>query len=431
MRSIILAISLGALCAAQSVDQLRQSFDQHCGLAANTRDEQLAKLTKSYQAALERVLDKIKTAGDLDAALPIHQELVAIKQVPGDLPPLPDTAPADLKSLRTTYQDSRFQILKTHATTLDGLADKMEAALKSRESELTKAGKIADAVAARVTREDLEKDADIRAARDLLKLGGVGGKGKPALQLRRYGDNLEVLVFYDRRGKISMDSEVENVREKTGDGRELGDTQAKVLGEFVGAKGYDVDPYVSFHHVFNTKDPGKMAVNQMASQYGFAIEETKGVRLAYEKTSKYPYCHLGNVIPPETYNGTYRFSASYFIPSSNRHVSGFQLIQGEGGGPPVGGVRFETRGKWTNAAATSESVNASPNLVLVLIKPSSVKFADATEDFVVLAEVKIEHLKFTAFVQQRIGDSGQPENEQRDPQTQPVFITNGEFAAQK
>jgi hypothetical protein len=428
MRSIILAISLGTLCAAQSVDQLRQSFDQRCEQAATTRDEQLEKLAKSYQTALERLLEKTRTAGNLDAALPIHQELEALKQAVINLPPLPESA-TELKPLRTKYLDSRQQILRTHATTLSGLADKMEAALKAREAEFTKAGKIPDALAARETREELARDTDVRAARDLLKLGGAGGKPRAALQLRRHGDNLEVLVFYDRLGKVSMDSPIENVREKTGDGKELGDTKAKVLGEFVGAKGYAVDPYVSFHHVFNTKDPGKMALSQMAADYGFAIAEGKGVRLGYEKNATTPYCHLVAVVPPDTAAGAYRVTASYFVPKTNRKISGFQLIQGEAGGAPVGGVLFEERGKWTTTTASSESINASPNLVLSLNRPLGVTIADAAGDYVVLGEIKIEHLKFSAYLQQRIDPSGKPAQEQNDPLQQPAFITNAEFVA--
>ena len=83
MRLLLVILSLGAssVALAQSVDQLRQSFDQRCEQAATARDDQLAKLSQSYQAALERLLEKTKTAGNLDAALPIHEELACDQDI--------------------------------------------------------------------------------------------------------------------------------------------------------------------------------------------------------------------------------------------------------------------------------------------------------------------------------------------------------------
>ncbi len=424
-RFILLLFVLVAGATAQSVDQLRQSFDQRCGQAATLRDEQLAKLNQAYQTALERLLEKIKGAGNLDAALPIHAEIEAIKQADAKLPPLSDNA-GELKPLRTKYLDNRQQILKAHATALGGLADKMEAALKAQEAELTKAGKITDAIAARTSREELAQDSDVREARDLLKVAG-GGKGRAVLQLRRFGDNLEVLVYHDRLGKLSMDSPVENIREKTGDGKELGDTKATVLGAFVGAKGYAVDSYVAYHQVFDGKDAGPLSLTEIQPGFRVDVEKTKGMKLAFKPGATNPHGSFGLIAPPNAAKGTLRISARYFIPKSNRALAGFQFVQGAGG--PIGGLRFEETGKWTTGEVTAESNHETGTLILYLTLTEGRKLAAAADDFIVLGELKVEHLKFTAFVQQRFGDSGKPESEQTDPLKQPVFISNGEFAA--
>jgi hypothetical protein len=318
--------TLAAAASAQSLDRLNKSFDQRCEQAATARDAQLDKLNASYAAALQRLLEKTKASGKLDAALPVQQEIEALKQGGGRFPEIPAGAPGELGQLRAKYQDGRHQILKTHATTLVDLADKMDAALKAREAELTKAGKLEDAVAARLTREGLARDRDFLDARDLLKLGGAAGKGKPALQLRRYGDNLEVLVYYDRYGKVTMDSPVENVREKTGEGRELGDTKAKTLGEFVGAKGYTVDPYVAYEHTFDGKDLGGMAIVYLAHEPAFSIEGEKGVKISYStKQGTTPYAQINDALPPKGVSGTYRVSIRTYIPKANRVINGIRL----------------------------------------------------------------------------------------------------------
>ncbi|MCX6875084.1 MAG: hypothetical protein NTW21_14930 [Verrucomicrobia bacterium] len=419
-------ISLSTLAApAQSLEKLRQSFDERCDQATALRNEQIGKLNASYLAALERLLEKTKTAGRLETALPIHREIEAIKAAPANLPPLVDSAAGELKSMRAKYLDNRQQVLKTHATTLGGLADKMEASLKAREVELTKVGQINDAVAVRELRTQLEQEPDLLAARDLLKLGGVGGKPRAALQLRRYGDNLEVLVFYDRLGKVSMDSPIENVREKSGDGKELGDTKAKVLGEFVGAKGYTVDPYLAYHQVFDGKEVGGLIFYDIDVTFKFEVDKANGVRLAFKPKAVNPLGHCGAILPPNSAKGTYRVACRYFVPRTNKVLSGLQFVHGQGG--PIGGRKLEVAGKWVLEEVVAESSNDTRNLLLYLCLAEGRKLIEAGREYVVLGDLEVEHLKFTAFVEKRFGPTGAPEGELVDPKLQPVFVTNGEL----
>lgn len=426
MRAIILCLALACSSFAQSLDALRQNFDQRCEQAATARDEPLEKLTASYRSALERLLEKTKSTGKLDSALPIHQELEALKQVPVTLPPLADSA-SELKLLRTKFLDSRQQILKTHASSLAGLTEKMEAALKERESQLTKAGKIADAVAAREAREELALDPDVRSARDLLKLGGTGGKGRAALQLRRYGDNLEVLVFYDRLGKISMDSPVENVRENTDPGKELGDTKAKVLGEFVGADGYTVDPYVAYNQTFDAKEPGYFVLSEIIPEYRHEVDKQKGVRLSFRPGAANPHGNFGQILPSNTSKGRYRIVVRYYIPKGNRALTGFQFVHDIGG--PVGGKPFEETGKWVDSEALGESAGEKGGLLLYLNLAAGKKVADAVDDSIVLRAVRVEISSFAASVQKRFGPGGEIVEPHVDPLKQPLLIVNGEVVA--
>ncbi|MCF7734171.1 MAG: hypothetical protein K9N23_20980 [Akkermansiaceae bacterium] len=421
----LLALSVAATATAAPVDRLRQSFDQRCEQAATERDTQLDKLNASYRGALERLLEKTKASGKLDAALPVHQEIEAVKQGGAKLPEIPTDAPGELSQLRTKYQDGRYQILKTHAATLVGLADTMDAALKAREAELTKAGKLKDAVFARDTRESLAKDRDFLAARDLLKLGGSSGKGKPAMQLRRYGDNLEVLVYYDRMGKVSMDSPVENIREKTGEGKELGDTKALTLGEFVGAKGYTVDPYVAYHKVFDKGDTGGLLLSEIVPEFRYEVEKSKGMKLSLKPKPLNPYGSFGPLLPTHVAKGTFRISTRYFVPKANRALAGFRFVQHVGGA--IGGMKFQEKGRWVTDEVIAESAHDAPTLRFYLNIADGRKAHDAVGEYVVLGDLKVEHLKFTAYVQQRAGESGKPENVQNDPLLQPVLITNGEF----
>ena len=255
------------MCIGASLGDLQKSYTARYDEANAQRDAQIKTLDANYLRALDRLLEKAKSTGKLETVIPIRDESLAIKNANNPLPPLAKTASLELKNIRGKYNKTRNKILISHAETVNDLVGKMREKLKSQEIAMTKSGKLLHALAAKQMRESLANDAGASAARDLLKYGGSKGRNRPALQLRRFGDNLEVLVFRDHRGKISMDSPVENVREKSGEKKELGDTKAKVLGEFVGAKGYEVDPYLAYHHVFDGKERGGFSLTEIIPEY--------------------------------------------------------------------------------------------------------------------------------------------------------------------
>jgi hypothetical protein len=392
--------------------------------AANlTRDDQLKKLDASYLAALNRQVEKAKATGKLDAVIPFLDEVQAVKTAADPLPELPATASAELKQMRAKHADARAKILKSHAETVTSLADKMTAALKAQESELTKAGKIDEALAAKHMRESLEKDEKLRDSRDLIQFGGSSGLGRPAMQIRRYGDNLEVLVHYDRSGKITMDSPVSNVRERTEPSRELGDTTATTLGEFVGAKGSKVHRYVAFHQVFEGDETPGMSFTEIIPAHKTNIEGESGMALSFKADAKNPHVSLGPILPNSNQGGSARIHVRYFIPKENRALHGFQFVQNVGG--PLGGKRFATQEKWIEESIEFDAAHEGPGLLFYLSCIEGKTIADAAGESIILGELRIEHTSFPAFLQKSIDSSGSPIDEVNDPAKQPQIIRNG------
>lgn len=420
-----MCVLMAALAMGASLEDLHKSFMGHYDRVNAQRDEQLKKLDGSYLAALDRQLEKAKATGNLETVIPFNTEIRAVKNGTDPLPALAANGTSELKQMRDKYLDGRDKVVKEHAESVVALIDKMEKELKAQEVALTKEGKLDAALAAKSMRESLANDAGASAARAMLKHGGLRGLVRPALQLRRFGDNLEVLVFHDRRGKISMESPIENVREKSGENKKMGATKAKVLGEFVGAKGFTVDPYVSYHNVFDSKDLGKFAMGELNPVFKHAEAGEKGLRLSMQPMAVNPYGTFGNVLPPATSKGTYRIICHYFIPKSNRAISGFQFVHGGGGA--IGGQRFEKAGKWETGELTAESPNTTEALLFYLTLMEGKKAADAGDDYVVLGELKVEHLRFAAFVHQKFGDHGEVLTSSDDPQKQTLLISNGQF----
>lgn len=148
------------------LEKLQTAFMARYDEANATRDEQIKKLETSYLGALERHLEKVKASGDLKVVVPVRDEIEAMNAAPASLPSLKDGADDDLKAMRAKYATAREGVQRQHAGTLIELSDKMEAALQAQEKELTRAGKIDDALAVERMRETLAKDAGILAARE-------------------------------------------------------------------------------------------------------------------------------------------------------------------------------------------------------------------------------------------------------------------------
>lgn len=166
----------GPLAAAEDeVEQLQVAFEKRHGDANAKRDEQLAKLETGYLAALNRHIDKIKASGNLEDVLTVRDEVEAVKEGTDPLPALPATATQDFKQLRKTFEEARAGIEKAHSAALTDLATKMTEVLKAKEVQLTKAGKIDEALDAKKLRESIEENEEFGAVGPTQKPGKEGG----------------------------------------------------------------------------------------------------------------------------------------------------------------------------------------------------------------------------------------------------------------
>ena len=251
------------------------------------------------------------------------------------------------------------------------------------------------------------------------------GRSKPALRIRRYGDNIEVLVRYDARGKVSPDSPISNIEEKD---KAIGDTSAKVLGEFIGAKGFNVDSYVMFEKTFDDEDLAGVSTGADAvSQPGEKVKGSVGMAFSIKEKAVNPTVLIPIRLPPKSVGGTSQMSFNYFIPDSNKAIAGFRITAG---GTQFGGKEFSTRGNWTKESASSESYSEASTVYLYFIFNPKNNKAKLHEDKIVIGSMKVEQVKFTAFIVQRLGENGVISEEFKDPASQPKFATNGELLPQ-
>lgn len=178
--AFMLLLALRAL--GGPLDDLQVNFQTRCDFAEADRDLQLKKLDASYLAALDRQVEKTKATGKLDAVIPFINEVQAVKEAKDPLPELPEGASLELKQMRAKHAEARAKILKSHAEAITSLAEKMEAALKAKEQEFTKAGKFNDALAAKQMRESLDKDAIILHAKTLIEENAPTKPGVPGIK---------------------------------------------------------------------------------------------------------------------------------------------------------------------------------------------------------------------------------------------------------
>lgn len=173
-----LSVSAFTQLSAADLGQLQTSFMARYDEANAERDASLKRLDGSYLAALKKLEDQLKGAGDLDRILPVRDEIEAVEANADALPDLPDKRPAQLSGMRNKFTGARDKVLMDHARELVSLVEKMEKVLSEQESRLTREGDVDGALAARKMSDTLEADAGIQNARKLL--GRAGGDASAA-----------------------------------------------------------------------------------------------------------------------------------------------------------------------------------------------------------------------------------------------------------
>jgi hypothetical protein len=159
---------LAALAPAQSVEDLQKSFWERLAANETGKDEDLRQLNKSYEAALQRLMEDFQNAGRLDEVLILRDQIANIKQdndaaAEGSEP----KGPKELLPLREKYSETRQGILQKHAAEVVTLVDRANSLLEEQIISLTKAGKIGEAVKAKNTLDKIAADKVILAARTL------------------------------------------------------------------------------------------------------------------------------------------------------------------------------------------------------------------------------------------------------------------------
>jgi hypothetical protein len=246
-----------------------------------------------------------------------------------------------------------------------------------------------------------------------------------AYRIRRSGDQLEVLVRFDKSGQVSMDSPVENVVEITGGRREKGDTKAKVLGEFVGAKKYEVDSYVAFESNMDEIVPPLRAAGFELSPRT-EIEGRHALRALLPNQVENPRVEWPDILPPVASSSNLKFEFAYFIPKTNQNLKGFTLRWGIG--TPMEGKSFDSLGRWSNEIFESESPNEYTTLRLYgLGVPQVGGKVNGGNESLYLDDLKVTYLSFAAHIVETYKDGKVVSRVIDEPTAQKAIVLSGKL----
>jgi hypothetical protein len=419
----LLFAALSALGShALTLEELEKSYEQKLSDVRLEKEKSLADLKESYLGALARIETKYQKAGRLDELMLTREEMKDISEGKWPLTALPEKISLDTAAPRKIYLKKRIEIEQEAARKTTETADKMLALLDKRKVELTKEGDLEQALLADQIKAEIEADTDLAGARKLLANVLSDGQSRPALRIRRFGDNKEVIVRYDMRGKVSMNSPVSNVAEAD---KAAGDTSAKTLGEFVGAEGYKVDGRVLFKKVFDDTDLGGVLTGADAlSQPGETLKGFKGMAFSIKENAVNPTVRIPVDLPIGSSGELIQLTVNYFVPESNTMINGFLFVAGNSN---IRRKKFTEIGKWVNESVSFEPDTEEDKLRLYFYYDSKANKAKLHEDKIILGSLKIEQIKFSAFVVQRLGANGVITESYEDPGKQPTFISNGEL----
>lgn len=416
----LLTVFLSAIVAATAltVEDLQVSYQAALLKANETRDRQVATLDQRYLEALTKIREEQQKKGDLDGALAIKNEADLVEKKTWPLPPLPGVIETTLGGHRTTYLKARIGIERDWALTTSGLADKMEAALATQIENLTKSGDLAEAQKARKILEAISLDPEVIRARELPERLTSSGRARAGFVVRRNGDDLEVLVRYDSEGKISLKSPVENVVERTGGKRNKGETAAKTLGEFVGAEGFESQPYLSLRH---TLEDGEIDFSdQVGVQLKFLPKE--GTEIAISPTANNAYLAVPGVLSPSP--ATYRITSEVMVPSGNRALRGLFFRHGGSTGTPIG-KPVTGNGEWQSVTCEGPGGSQADFLRIHFTGFALKDYPQARGDRLILKSLQVEYLRFSAHIVEAFGKSGETTDLQTEARHQKLLLQNG------
>jgi len=425
----LILLSVGTLFAGP-LDDLDVAYRVKLVELENSHSESIDKLEKGYLGALDRVQKTLQKSGRLDDVLKVTKEREYIESKSWPLPNLEERSPANLVEVRKLYEKTRIQADRKNAAAIDKAAQKMDGLLKNLVSSLTREGKITEAKRARARREEIASDLSVVAARNYLKRVKLDQSSPVAFRARRSGDDLEVLVRYDKSGKVSLNSPVENVIEITGGKGEKGDTKAKNLGEFVGAKGYNADSFVAFKSDFETSLPASMGVHSLVVTPGVNHKGRKGLRIKMGPKAINPRIEWLGLLDPITSATQVKLDFSYFIPKENKILNGFAIHQGLVA--PFDGKVMTTQGRWIDESIVADPINSNTNLRIYFEGlAGGGKTFNGGNEIVYLDNLTVTFQKFAAHTVATYDDGKVTGEPVADATLQKAFILLGKFVTSK
>jgi hypothetical protein len=407
---------------ALTLEELEKSYEQKLSDVRLEKEKSLADLNEGYLAALARIEAKYQKAGRLDELMLTRQEIKDLTDKKWPLNALPEKISLEVAAPRKIYLQKRIEIERQAARKSTDTADKMLALLDKQAVDLTKEGNLQQALLARQIKAEIEANKELGTARELLSNVMSDGTTRNVLRLRRYGDNVEVLVKHDTRGQISFLSPIQNAEESD---KTIGDTTAKNLGEFVGAKGYDPDPLTIYRQGDKENQIGKLQLIGIEGSEEIQDKQT-ALRLSFDLKHDNPRGSFDPSGPRASAPGAVRVRGRFQIPKSNKVLSGVIITQG---GAPIVLADASKPDVWNEMDGTGESrAEHEAGTILFYLKghPNS-NIANAAQDYLLLKDLDIEIVRFSAFLVQRFDKNGTELEHHDTPDKQPLFITNGDF----
>lgn len=431
MKTVLLSAFLFSafLVSGKTVEELSAAYQNRIKSSNTKRVESVDKLNAGYLRRLDTIQSEIQKSGKLEEIEQIQKEIQAIQLMTWPLDPLSKKINTPVKKARKIYSKARFEIEKKHAGRVVELTEIMLGLLEREKISATKNGELREAKDARDLSQKLNNSPDFAAARAITKKSNHQSGGPAAFQIRRYGDDLEVLVHYDANGEVSFKSKISNVIETTDAKREKGETVATILGEFLGAPGYEVHSYTVLDHIYNTKRPvEESSVSSFVLKYATRIADQNGLQLTVSAEPSNAYYAIKNMFPPERTPGTYRVTCSYFIPKGNRSLDSFSLYQNFG--KKIENHKFNKKGKWTTRVIESQSYSSESILRLYPHFRENKTLTDAAGESLYLGSLKIEHIRFSAFIHSTFDEDGELQESFVNSSEQQLFATNGKLVPQ-
>ncbi len=408
---------------ALTLEELEKSYEQKLSEVRLEKEKSLADLKESYLGALARIETNYQKAGRLDELMLTREEMKHLTDGKWPLPALPEKISLDVAAPRKIYLKKRIEIEQQAARKSTDTADKMLALLDKQSVDLTKEGNLEQALLARQIKTEIESNKELGSARELLSNVMSDGTTQSVLHLRRFGDNVEVQVKHDARGQISFLSPIQNVQESD---KSIGDTTAKNLGEFVGAKGYDPAPFTIYRQGGKGKEIGTLRLGGIHGGEQPMENKQSALRLSLDIKSVNPSGSFGSVGPRTSAPGAVRARGQFLMPKSNKVLSGITITQG---GAPILYAEASQPDIWNEVDAIGESrVEHETGTILLYLKrrPNS-NIGDAAQDYLLIKDLHIEIVRFSAFLVRRFDKNGTELERHDTPEKQPLFIANGDF----